>query len=92
MSHFVEEDDDEVVADAEVRLVELVGHVEAEALELAPFEKDGVEPRQREEQLAVPERLPTPVELLLFRAMCMYSHMANCTRTPQALVEYRRAL
>lgn len=37
LTHFIEEDDDEVVADAEVRLVELVGHVEPEALKLAPL-------------------------------------------------------
>lgn len=29
ISHFVQENDHEVVADAEVRLVKLVGHVEA---------------------------------------------------------------
>lgn len=65
VSHLVEEDNDEVVADAEVRLVELVGHVEPQALELAPLEEDRVEPREREQKLAVPERLPAPVELLL---------------------------
>lgn len=57
------------MADAEVRLVKLVGHVEPEALELSALEEDGVEPREREKQLAVTERLPAPVELLLFRTI-----------------------
>lgn len=64
-SHFVQENNDEVVTDAEVRLVELVGYVEAEALEFSAFQQDGVEPGQGEEQLAVTESLPAPAELFL---------------------------
>ena len=63
--HLIQKHDDEVMADAEVGFVEFVGHVEPEALELPPFEKDGVEPRQRKEQLAVPEGLSASAELLL---------------------------
>ena len=40
----VEEDDDNVVAYAEVRVVELVRYVETKGLELAPLEEHGVEP------------------------------------------------
>lgn len=54
------------MADAEVRLVELVRHVEAQALKLAALEEDGVEPGKGKEQLAVPERLSAPGELFLF--------------------------
>lgn len=63
--HLIQEDDDEVVTDAEVRFVELVRHVEAEALEFSPLQQDGVEPREREQQLSVAEGLPAPTELFL---------------------------
>lgn len=63
--YLIKEDDHEIVADAEIRLVEFVWHVEPEALEFSSLQENGVEPRQREEQLAIAERLATPVELLL---------------------------
>lgn len=64
-AYLVKEDDNKIVANAEVRFVELVRHVEAEALELAALEEDRVEPRKREQQLAITEALATSVELLL---------------------------
>lgn len=45
-SHFVQKNNHEVVTYAEVRLVEFVGHVEAEALEFPALQKDSVEPGQ----------------------------------------------
>ena len=53
------------MAYAEVRLVELVRDVEPEALELSSLQEDGVEPREREQQLAVAEGLPASTELFL---------------------------
>lgn len=63
--YLVKEDDHEIVADAEIGLVEFVWHVEPEALEFSSLQENGVEPRQREQQLAITERLATSVELLL---------------------------
>lgn len=64
-SHLIEEDDDEVMTDAEVRLVKLVWDIEPETLELSALEKDGMEPCQGEEQFSVAEGLSAPAELLL---------------------------
>lgn len=64
-TNLVKEYDNEVVTNTEVRLVELVGHVEAEALEFPTFEKDCMEPCQGEQQLSVAESLFASIKLLL---------------------------